>query len=382
MFYYDFSIERELARQTRFSPPYCPNPDCVQHMESLEDGFTLHGWLTMKRFPHKNRRYKCKFCDQTVSYYFYTLEYRQVKYGLNREIFTLTHGGTSNRQIGRYFDVSEHLVRARIEKISRWGMLRHMKFMNEFKITEPIVYDGLENFAFSQYDPNNLNHAIGKQSQFIYYYNLAPMNRKGRMSDRQKAMKEYLERKFGAYPKYAIRNCTTELLKWLCEHVRKEDSLILHSDEHYQYRKSIKYDVPDLDITHITTSAKEPRTHRNKLFAVNFADMLIRHMSAAYKRETIAFSKNHNAMVDRYTLFMINKNYMRTRHIKPHVLDERANKESPAMTIGLTDRIMKFREFFKCRIMLTQIKLSKAWRNFYRRVNEYPRMNVAAYSGI
>ena len=48
--------------------------------------------------------------------------------------------------------------------MARWAELEHAKLTENLQIEEPIVYDGLENFSFSQYDPNNINHAVGKCS--------------------------------------------------------------------------------------------------------------------------------------------------------------------------------------------------------------------------
>src|SRR5690606_37400770 len=156
--------------------------------------FTHHGKKEIKRFPYLCIRFRCLDCDKTFSSSFFSLHYRQKVWGLNETISFLHEHGVSKRAIARRVDHDERLVRRRIIKMAKWSLLKHAKLTENLEIYEPIVYDGVENFSFSQYDPNNVNHAVGKFSLFTYDFNFCPINRKGRMSPRQKEKKAHLEK--------------------------------------------------------------------------------------------------------------------------------------------------------------------------------------------
>ena len=81
---------------------------------------------------------------------------------MNAEIFGYHELGASKRAIARKIKRSERLVRTRIRNFARFAETKHAKLIEDLELKEPIVYDGLENFAYSQYDPNNINQAVGK----------------------------------------------------------------------------------------------------------------------------------------------------------------------------------------------------------------------------
>lgn len=281
--------------------------------------------------------------------------------------------GLSKRECARIIHASEHMVRKRLIKMARWSLLFQAMHLAKLKIKEPIVYDGLENFSFSQYDPNNINHAVGKSSLYTYDFNFCPINRKGRMSARQKNRKSDLEKKFGSYPQDSIRYSTTKILKRLLK--SSEGILVLHSDRHYQYRESIQIDLKDCALIHLQTCSKIARNFKNPLFAVNNIDMQARHNLAAFKRETIAFSKHSVAMCESFALQMVYRNYMRPKFWGTHRSDPRSNKRSPAMEIGLVQKILSFDDFF--REKPRKVMLNEDWALFYNRVDPLSRRPIA-----
>lgn len=321
------------------------------------------------------QRYKCKSCCRTFTYSFFKLEFCEQFRKINQIILKLLVSGASNREISRIIGHSEHLIRSRIRKMARWGLLAHAKFISGIKISEPIVYDGLENFSYSQFDPNNINHAIGKESYFTYDFNFAPINRKGRMNFSQKLKKRELERKFGPYPKNILRTTTKTLIHRLCMNSENK-FLYLHTDEHFQYRRAIERDLNSLDIEHHTISSKAYRNFQNPLFAVNNFDMQIRQKSAAFKRETIAFAKHSIGMIEKFILFMVFKNYMRPIFYKKQIRDPMANTQSPAMRLKLTKKILTMQEFFRTRITGSQVNLNPEWKNYFRRIDPLSRRPI------
>ena len=365
------SIKRQLHRESSFIPPYCPNPKCEHHFGSK--GFwQKNGTKKIKRFPYLSQRFRCKGCSRSFSYSFFFLEYQAHIWGKNEFIFTAHSEGKSVCSTARSVKHSECMVRSRKKKMSRWGLLKHAKFCENLQVEEPIVYDGLENFSFSQYDPNNINQALGKDSFFVYDFNFSPLNRKGAMTDGQKKKKRLIEKALGKYPTDEIRTTTRRIFKRLLE--KSNGPLILHSDEHFQYRRVVEEDLRAENIVHLKTSSKAVRNYQNPLFAVNYLDLQIRQESAAFRRETIAFSKHSIAMQESYFLYTLYRNYMRPKFFKKQT--DPLSRRSPAMRLGLTKKILKFEEFFGHRVLPLHVKLNEDWKNLYHRIDPLSRRPI------
>ena len=83
------SIDRQLQREARFEPPFCPNSQCPIHEpKAVRTKFWReHGSVKLKRFPYASRRIQCKVCGATFSPSIFQIHYRQKVWGLNAEIF-------------------------------------------------------------------------------------------------------------------------------------------------------------------------------------------------------------------------------------------------------------------------------------------------------
>jgi hypothetical protein len=256
----------------------------------------------------------------------------------------------------------------------QWALLKHTILTENTLIEEAVAVDGLENFAGDQYEPNNINQAVGYGSLFIYDFGFAPMNRKGKMSDRQKAINKELEATQGRFDTQAIRTNFGEVVRRLIRKKSpKNEALTLHTDEHYQYKRAIRYDLRDLPIDHKTISSKAARNFQNILFSVNHSDLLIRQHVGAFKRETICFSKTHSRMIQKFALFMVWTNYFRPQYVRKHKLRPNAHRNTPAMHLGITKRCLKFFEFFDVKRTLKQVSLNPEWQMFYDETPTFTR---------
>ena len=367
-------------RLRAFVPPYCPNPDCQFHHPDVKGSFLLHGKKTINRFPYLVYRYRCSGCRRTFSSSYFSLSYRDKKNDVYEKIENLRHMGASKRAIAEFFHFTEDTVRTKIKKLARWSLLKIAQDLDKVQLSEAVAFDGLENFSFSQFDPNNLNHAVGKESYYIYDFNLSPMNRKGRMSPFQTKKKLKLEAKFGKYPVRAIEKDAKKIFERLLQ--KSEGKLQLHSDNHYAYRDAISKICERKNITHFITPAKVARNFRNRLFPINHTDMLTRHQLADFKRETIAFSKTSVAMLETFAIFAGFKNYRRGRFKKPHILDPSAHLESPAMKLGLAEKILTFKEFFAHRISIRHTSMNEDWIKLFYSLDPHSRRPITAYKGI
>lgn len=292
--------------------------------------------------------------------------YRQKKSdrALNAKIFQCFVSGMSNRRISRQLNVSEHCVRLRLVRISQRAFVFHHLVSMHMPIIEPVAYDGLGNFAGSQYDPNNLQHAVGAESLFIYDFNFAPLNRGGRMSRWQKRRLEQIEEGQGRYDPGIVRKKSAELFERL--RLRSGKQLEIWSDEHFQYRRAMRQNRNLRSIKHKRISSKACRNFQNILFSVNHADLLTRQQIAAFGRETISFSKTAAAMCQKYMLFAVYKNYMAPQFTKKHIRRPDAHEQSPAQCLGLADHILSFKDIFWVRAdMRDAKKMNRDWQAYY-----------------
>ena len=306
---------------------------------------------------------------------------------LNAKIFRLCVDGLSNRRIARILYISEHCVRLRLIRLSQRALSFQSEKLKDLQIKEPVCFDGLENFAGSQYDVNNIQQALGQDSLFIYDFNLATMNRKGRMSSWQKNRLKDIESDQGRYNPRAIRVATRKILSRLYLKWGLERPFQLVSDEHFQYRRVVRQDLRDFKIDHATISSKACRNFQNILFPVNHVDLVIRQRVAAFTRETISFSKTHAAMCQKYALYMVYKNYMAPQFTKVHVRRPRAHEKSPAQELGLCSRLLNFEDVF-CKQFQSEDKnlLNRDWKYFsegqippeYLRSKKFQRTKMAA----
>lgn len=350
------------------TPPYCPEPSCKWHSRELcatEGRFSRQGSRKVTRFPYCTRRFRCSNCGTPISDSIFYPFYRDRKEPTYEAIFRSHVNGQSRRALAQELGCSLDTVQRRFRKLARQALLIQASKTEELNIRESVAYDGIENFAYSQFDPNNINHVIGRESYFLYDFNFSPLNRKGRMSPRQRLREQQLDFIHGRYPKHAIRTATRRILER--QLLRAEGTLVFHTDNHYAYREAIRALPPGSRIEHLITPAKLARNFRNKLFAINHADLLTRQQLTTFKRETIAFAKHSIAMIESFSLLMVWKNFMRTAFTKKHRRDPTANTHSPAMRLGIEVRVLHFRQFYGLCMMPTQVKLSEDWANFVAR---------------
>lgn len=374
---HETSIKRQLHRERHFTPPYCPNQRCSNHLPKKAKAlFSIrNGIKKIKRFPYFSQRFRCLDCNRTFSASFFCLYFRQKVWGFNEFIFKWHGKGVSLRELAREIHHSENMLRGRKKRMAQWSLLRHAKLTEDLKIEEPIVYDGLENFSFSQYDPNNINHAVGKHTLFTYDFNFCPLNRKGRMSPYQVKKKRDLEAKHGPYPRNAIRTTTKELFERMSN---RAQNLCIFSDKHFQYNRVVRWDLAAKKIEHIKVSSKIHRNYQNPLFAVNNIDLMTRQNLAAFKRETISFSKHSVAMMESYVLYIVSRNYLRPKFWGTHRSDPMSSKRSPAMELGLLEKILTFKEFFSHRVLPSHTDLNKDWKRIIDREDPWSRRVIAA----
>ena len=97
------------------------------------------------------------------------------------------------------------------------------------------------------------------------------------------------------------------------------------------------------------------------MFPADLLHGLLRHSLAAHKRETIAFGRRLNAIVERLFLVAIWRNFVKG------VSERRGDRTTPAMRLGLTDRPWKWERVLGRRLFPDREKLAGVWLELYGR---------------
>ncbi|MCE9627272.1 MAG: hypothetical protein K8R56_05065 [Candidatus Eisenbacteria bacterium] len=237
-------------------------------------------------------------------------------------------------------------------------MLFHEQLRPKGPVLEPLAFDGLRNFEYSQFHPSEFHIVVGKRSHYMYGFTHSELKRMGNMTAKQKAKNAQIQREFGTPPKNSVRDEVARVLQ-IATAGSKE--VVLHSDEHYIYPRALKRLKHLESIEHHTTSSKAVRHPNNPLFVVNNTDSLVRHSMSGQKRETIAFSKLIASAVSVMWVTVAWKNYV--KHVS-----EQNQRGSPAMRLGLCKHRIRPMRLLSWRLFPSRIELPTAWVAHYYRL--------------
>jgi transposase-like protein len=343
------------ADGVHFKPPFCPRTDCPYHHSSVGWRFSRHGWFTRQASPHRIPRFRCGHCRHTFSSQTFSTTYWLKRPDVLVPAAFAVLACSGHRQSARERRCSPGTIQRHVGRVGRQALLALKALRPEGPIEEPVVIDGFESFAFSQYHPLYLNLVVGAESHYCYAFTHSELRRKGRMTANQRRRRQQLESEYGRPDPKAIELGTYRALKLAAPLLQ---ALVVRSDEHDAYPRALRR-LRGYDITHECTNSREARTAGNPLFPVNRLDLLLRHNSANHKRETIAFSKRHQAVVWRAAWLIAWQNFA-----KP--FSERHGGGTPAMRAGICDRPIPVRELLRWRLFPERVGLPEEWLGYYR----------------
>jgi len=340
-----------------FVPPFCPRSDCRYHRSHDGWRWHRHGYFTTAATPGRIPRFRCGSCGHTFSAQTFSPTYWLRRPELLAHVLLRLNACSGYRQIARGLDgrrCDPTTVLRHASRLGRHALLYLWQHRPRGAVREPLVSDGLESFAYSQYQPLHLNLVVGAPSHFCYAFTHCELRRKGRMRAAQKRRRAWLEARFGRPDPRAIEHAMAAALRLA---VPEPQAFLWHTDEHDDYPRARRR-LLGYAITHVRTPSTEARTPGNPLFPVNLKDLLLRHNSANHKRETIAFSKRHQSTIERAAILFAWLNYM-----KP--FSERHDGGTPAMRLGLAPRPVPVREFLRWRLFPERVRLPQPWRAYY-----------------
>jgi len=273
--------------------------------------------------------------------------------------------GSAHRQIARSLGCAPSTVTRLAARIGRHALLLQALALQHLdSIKEPVVLDHFETFVFSQEDRLGIATPVGQKSWFSYGLDPAPHRRGGERSARKRALRKPLPPK---EPESVVQSTKRvfELLLGL-----SGGSLEIVSDDHPAYtaaeqsagiRGSIRrriYPNPPRG----PGSDRELACERDQqMFAVDLLHKLWRHTQAHHRRETIAFGRRSNAVMERGFLFIVWRNFVKK------VSERTGEAITPATQLGLVPRLLDWSSVFSERLFPGRIRLPRDWMKVYRR---------------
>ncbi|HEU4364353.1 MAG TPA: hypothetical protein VFT13_02700, partial [Candidatus Krumholzibacteria bacterium] len=290
--------------------------------------------------------------------------YWQKRPELATRIVMMVVGCMGNRQIARALACSPATAAHHIARLGRHCLLLQARELARIPPPREIAIDGFETFECSQYFPFHHNVAVEVDSGYFLFHNDSPLRRKGRMTTHQKARRTELEAAQGRPQPDAVETGMRDLLQTLLPARR---TVTIRSDDHRAYPRAIA--TLGGDVRHRITSSKERRDERNPLWEVNVLDFMIRHSTAAHKRETIAWAKRRQASIEKLAIFQVWHNYIKRRR-------EKGDRTTPAMLLGRASRPWRVQELLAERLFFEKTALSERWAVYYRRGVVTPALRV------
>jgi len=356
-----------VERVQLFRPPFCPWPACPEHLRR-RPGFRFrhHGTYATRRrcVP----RFLCLTCRRTFSRQTFSTSYYLKRPELVTTLAAGLNAGSALRQVARSVACA-HSTPARLAaRLGRHTLLLHARSLAFLRgrLDEPVVLDHFETFEFTQDYPFGVATPVGARSWFAYGVDPVPHARTGRRSSAQQARVLSRPRRpsRGGYA-----GSTRRVLDTLLPLVPEGGRLHLVSDGHPAYARAAA-SHPRVRLQSFPNPRRGPRgTPRSAaarardeaMFPADLLHALLRHTQAHHRRETIAFGRRLNALIERLFLFTVWRNFVKLRS------ERRPEPVTPAMRLGLATEPWSWRRVLSRRLFPARLSLTSVEQQIYQR---------------
>ena len=231
----------------------------------------------------------------------------------------------------------------------------------EATVDEPFVWDHFETFVFSQDDRLGVGTAVGQRSWFVYSFDPAPHRRAGKRSSRRRLPSRPLPE---PVPRSYERS--TRRVLGILERLAPRGFRLV-SDDHPAYRTAVAgnqrigheiYANPPRDSESYSRLAAD---RDREMFAMDLLHRLVRHSQAHHRRETIAFGRRSNAVLERMAVMVVWRNFVK------QISERRNDRATPATEVGVASRSWSWGDVLARRRFPDRIRLPQGWRKIYRR---------------
>jgi transposase-like protein len=354
----------EGKRPDRFRPPHCPRRECSGHRPAGRYGCIRAGSYVRRCDPQRRvPRFLCLGCKRSFSRQSFATSYYLKRPELLAPVAAGLVAGSGHRQIARSLRCAPSTVTRLSARLGRHALLVQAEALAalEGSVDEPFVWDHFETFAFSQEDRLGIGTAVGQRSWFVFSFDPAPHRRGGRPASRRPAPRSPLP---DAVPA-AVVDSTRRALRLLAR--LSPGGFHLVSDDHPAYgaavagARGIRHSIHPNPPRGPRNDPRIARMRDRAMFAVDLLHKLLRHSQAHHRRETIAFGRRSNAILERTALMAVWRNFVK------NVSERRSAELTPAMRLRLTARRWTWGDVLARRRFPERVCWPEGWRRIYQR---------------
>jgi transposase-like protein len=360
-----------VETQRRFAPAFCPRRDCRQHRLEQRRHFAYEpagGYY--RRDRRRVPRYRCLACRRTFSKQTFSVTYFLKRPELLAPICAALQAGSAHRQIARSLGCAPSTVTRLSARLGRHALLLNATALLEIgACDESLVLDHFESFVRTQDYPVGVATVVGERSWFVYALDPAPHARTGSRSPAQEVKRR-------ARPPQTTRGGYTgsmsRVLDVLLHFFPETHPLRLITDGHDAYARALAR--PRFCDRVLHTAFPNPkrgpkgsprsaaaRQRDAAMFPNDLWHMILRHSEAHHRRETIAFGRRTNAVVERLYLAAIWRNFVKG------VSERKPDPTTPAMRLGVASEPWSWTRVLARRLFPGRIRMPKSWLEIYRR---------------
>ena len=354
---------------SRFQPAFCPRRGCPEHRR-LHPGyrFERHGFYSTRR-RWRIPRFRCLACRGTFSRQSFAVSYYSKRPELLIPIAAALVAGSAHRQISRTVGCAPSTVTRNAARLGRHAilLLAQARCALLGKVEEPFVLDHFETFEFTQDYPFGVATLVGSGSWYVYDLDPAPHQRTGHMSAPQR-------RRQGARPRRSSHGgyvgSTQRVFARLLPLVPAAKAVTVIGDGHPAYDRAART-RRRLRLERYPNPPRGPkgsprsdtaRRRDERMFPVDLVHKILRHSLAHHRRETIAFGRRLNALVERLFLAAVWRNFVKRRS------ERIARSGTPAMRLGLARERWSWTRVFSRRLFPARTRTPSTWAQLYQRL--------------
>jgi hypothetical protein len=316
-------------------------------------------------------RFRCPSCRRTFSRQSFALSYYLKRPELLIPVAAGLQAGSAHRQLARTLGCAPSSVTRLSARLGRHALLLLARALQHLAggLSEPVVLDHFEAFEFTQDLPFGIATPVGRDSWFVYGLDPAPHARTGHRSADQEARRARRPRRpdRGGYQGSSAR-IVGQLLA-LSPTTRPLDLL---GDGHpaYDHAACLPPHAGRVHLQRFPNPRRGPkgsprsdqaRARDRAMFPVDALHGLLRHTAAHHRRETIAFGRRLNAIMERLFLTVVWRNFLKGRS------ERKPDPDTPAMRLGLAREPWSWRRTLARRLFPGRQALPQVWLDLYRR---------------
>jgi transposase-like protein len=357
--------------QRRFVPRFCPRKNCPQHSLDRPHIF-LHQRVGSysRRDGRRVPRYRCRTCGSTFSKQAFAVTYYLKRPELLLPIAAGLQAGSAHRQLARSLGCAPSTVTRLSARLGRHALLLSATALLELgAVREGLVADHFESFVRTQDYPLAIATVVGCDSWFVYALEPAPHRRTGARSAFQEARRR-------ARPPQPARGGYTgslvRVLDALLHFFPDQPPFRLVTDGHEAYPRALVRARFRRRVHHVaypnpkrgpkgSPRSPDARLRDQAMFPNDLLHGLLRHSEAHHRRETIAFGRRANAVLERLYLAAVWRNFVKG------VSERKPDRTTPAMRLGLTTEPWSWARLFARRLFPGRLPLPDSWIEIYRR---------------